>query len=356
MDFDKFGYYLAGNRKTYSRQEAIEFAGTSDIQWIFNDDVFSLYDWTTEPVADINHYYDERAKQLRHDYDYIVLFYSGGYDSHNMLRSFIDNKLHVDEIITNIPSLSIFSTPTVEWKEYTSKKIEAYKDVLKNTKIRLIEHQENLIDIVEKNTDLLYDLNYKYTLHHLVKEQFKYSIKEHRDCVESGKKIVYLYGLDKPIVKYDYLSKQYYTQFSEAIVVNKVLPETQRNRIQDVGYEFFYWAPECANLLIKQAHMIKNLFKIRKQQIHCNHSLFNYTLYPRCLQDSSLGFFNEDVYRGLFRAINKKNNIPETACVGGRDSWFYRMNLDSTKQILDLVKHSEKLKKESVVKKYLIGQ
>jgi hypothetical protein len=356
MNFDKFGYYQAGNRKTYSRQEAIEFAGEKPIEWVFNDEVFSLYDWTTEPVDNINHFYNLRATQLRNDYDYIVLFYSGGYDSHNILKTFIDNNLHIDEIITSIPSLSIISTPTLEWNQFTSKQLERYKNQLVNTKIRLVEHNKKLIQIVSQNSDLLYSLNYKFTLHHLVKEEFKITFKEHRDCVERGAKIAYLYGIDKPAVSYNSQSRDYFVEFNESVIVNKILPETQSNKIQDIGYEFFYWAPECVSMMIKQAHMIKALHKIHHTLPSQISTLFNYTLYPRCVETNSLGFFNEEDYRKMFRFLNNKSNVPVTACVGGRDSWFYRMNHDISKKILDMVSSVSVNRKPALTKRYLIGQ
>ncbi len=356
LDFDKFGYYKAGNRKTYSRQEAIEFAGEKSLEWAFNDEVFSLYDWTKEPIVDINFLYDMRTQQLRNDYDYIVLFYSGGYDSHNILRSFIDNDIHLDEIITTIPSLSIKSTPTIEYNNFTVKKLEKYKNKLLKTKIRLIEHYDMLIDVVSEKHDLLYLMNCKYTLYHLLKQKYKTTFKEHHDYIESGKKIAYVYGTDKPIIKYDSHLKQYTSQFHDYVVANKVLPEIQMNKIDDVSYEFFYWDPSCASLLIKQAHLIKNLYKIKKQEFKFDSPIFNYQIYPRCIDDSVLGFFNENSYRRLFNILNEKHGISYTACTGGRDSWFYRMNHSAPKKILDMISNISANNKTPLVKKYLIGQ
>jgi diphthamide synthase (EF-2-diphthine--ammonia ligase) len=45
--------------------------------------------------------YDLRARQLREKYDYLILSYSGGADSHNVLMSFIKQGIHLDEIVVN---------------------------------------------------------------------------------------------------------------------------------------------------------------------------------------------------------------------------------------------------------------
>lgn len=353
MDFDKFGYYIGAGRKTYSRIEAMEYAKGTDIQWNFNDEVFSAFDWTKEPQQDLNYFYDLRAQQLRNEYDYIVLFYSGGYDSHNILKTFIDNNLHIDEILTTIPSLDTFSTPTIEYTRYTSKKLEYYKSQLPNTKIRLVEHKQLLIDEMNKNPDIMYSLNYKHTLYHLIKDKYKFILDEHRKKVEQGKKIVYLYGIDKPYVINE--KGHWFMKFSEFCVVNKVMPEIQTNKITDVHYEFFYWDPSCVPLLIKQAHTIKNLYK--KTVATTDTPIFNNMIYPRCLSDEFLGFFDENQFRPIFRNINSKRGINRIACEAGRDSWFY---VKSDQIVLNVLKYSSEIVKKyptmkSSEKKYFIG-
>ena len=71
------------------------------MDWIFHDDAFSKYPWHIEPEASLDQLYDARARQLREKYDYVVLSYSGGSDTHNILESFIRQGLHIDEIVTN---------------------------------------------------------------------------------------------------------------------------------------------------------------------------------------------------------------------------------------------------------------
>src|SRR5262249_28377199 len=44
--------------------------------------------------------YRQRAEEIRRDYDYIILTYSGGHDSSNMLETFLYNDIPVDEILT----------------------------------------------------------------------------------------------------------------------------------------------------------------------------------------------------------------------------------------------------------------
>lgn len=107
-DFTKFpdplGYYQVGNMKFYSKLEAIEMQEKTGIHlhWNFNEDVFSSYDWKTEPSAPILELYRQRAQQLRDKYDYIILNFSGGADSTTILESFVNNDIKIDELVSQI--------------------------------------------------------------------------------------------------------------------------------------------------------------------------------------------------------------------------------------------------------------
>ena len=58
------------------------------LQWNFNDEVFEAYDWTKEPEKTLDQLYDARARDIREKYDHVIVSYSGGADSHNMLMAF----------------------------------------------------------------------------------------------------------------------------------------------------------------------------------------------------------------------------------------------------------------------------
>ena len=63
--------------------------------------MFSKCDWTTEPEPGVplSEYYRRRAQQIRDKYDYVVLLYSGGPDSNNILHAFVHNGIKIDEIV-----------------------------------------------------------------------------------------------------------------------------------------------------------------------------------------------------------------------------------------------------------------
>jgi hypothetical protein len=66
------------------------------------EDAFSRLNPSIEPVDTLAELCRQRAQELRDTYQYIRLFYSGGADSHTALVSFIDNNIHLDEIVVDV--------------------------------------------------------------------------------------------------------------------------------------------------------------------------------------------------------------------------------------------------------------
>lgn len=118
-DRDRFGYYQVGDFKTYSKVEAIGRHHDKNIhpEWHFNDSIFSSHDWQQEPQTPLTELYRQRAQQIRDKYDYLVLFYSGGADSQNILDTFVNNDIQLDEcasIVTEYASPDQNSWPNKE--------------------------------------------------------------------------------------------------------------------------------------------------------------------------------------------------------------------------------------------------
>lgn len=68
-------------------------------RFFFFDQVLRTIDWTTEPTEPLSQLYRERAQQLRDQYSKISLFFSGGFDSTNVLETFVKNNIHLDEVV-----------------------------------------------------------------------------------------------------------------------------------------------------------------------------------------------------------------------------------------------------------------
>jgi hypothetical protein len=75
---------------------------------------------------------------------------------------------------------------------------------------------------------------------------------------DAGKKVGFIYGTDKPYV--NALNGKYYLKFID-MIDNAVSADVQ---MMDRAWEFnelFYWSPSHPQIVIKQAHAIKNFLK-----------------------------------------------------------------------------------------------
>jgi hypothetical protein len=362
-----------GGRKTYSKLEAFEWSGQdlSKVEWNFNREVFSTYNWKIEPNQDINYFYDKRAKELREKYDYIILWYSGGYDSHNILKTFIDNNLHLDEIITIFPRKDIMSEERYEYENYTSKKLNFYRDILSNTKITTLEYADMFIDMVKNDLigdNVLYEINSKISNFTLIRDRIKKEL--YQKYIEKGKKVCFLFGIDKPTIQYR--NMRFYSSFSDHIIATYMSARDQFDSLYDVNYEFFYWDPNSVPMMIKQSHILKQQYltivntknkaeilnipyiikprfigkKLLDGAFENKSALQNTSLYPRCLSDYNLGYFNNgvnSVYHSKIEKVfsdmetMKRNNIYR--CMGLRNTWFYMSNDETTVKMRKFIEH-----------------
>jgi hypothetical protein len=71
----------------------------SQIFFHWYEDQMSQLKWDQEPMESYAELCRQRAQELRDTYDYIRLWYSGGSDSHTTLMSFVNNNIHIDEIV-----------------------------------------------------------------------------------------------------------------------------------------------------------------------------------------------------------------------------------------------------------------
>ena len=99
----KYGYYTVGSSVYLNKTQAAIASNITNqkINFHYNEDIFDSYDWTQEPEPGVGlaEFYRRRALQIRNKYDYVILLYSGGPDSTNVLNSFVDNNILIDEIV-----------------------------------------------------------------------------------------------------------------------------------------------------------------------------------------------------------------------------------------------------------------
>ena len=261
---DQFGFYTVGDTyKTYSKLEAILEMRRSGIHldWNFNREIFSSYDWTKEPQISLNELYRQRAQQIRNSYDYVVIFYSGGADSWNILNTFLSNDIQVDEIAHcwslkgDNDYFSYFNEEIYKVAIPTTLKIQENHPDIKHRIIDITDMVNDTYSTPEQGFDFIYYTNNLITPNGLARSYLREKIDDYRRLIDAGKRVVFVWGTEKPRLT---LHDGRYHCFFLDMFDNAV-----SSRIQwlsnDKGYfdELFYWSPDAAPLIIKQCHVLK---------------------------------------------------------------------------------------------------
>jgi hypothetical protein len=330
---DQFGYYTVGpNFKTYSKLQAIEeMARTgTHLDWNFNQAVFGAHSWTQEPNVPLTELYRQRAQQIRDSYDYVVIFYSGGADSWNILNTFVANNIKVDEI-AHCWSLQGDNSYHSYFNE------EVYRVAIPNTLRIQQQHPEinhRIIDLTEiinsmyldrdVKFDFIYQANSLLSPNGLARSYLREKIKDYADLIAGGKRVAFVWGTEKP--RLTIKNGKYVCQFVD------IFDNTVSSRLQslavDHGYydELFYWSPEAVPVIIKQCHVVKKFLTTSSGTdpwLSSEQTPYGKTKrHSRWLTNDGL---HSLIYPGwdINTFTNGKNNQP---VIGPRDQWFWTQN------------------------------
>ena len=326
--FDTFGYYTIGDIKTYSKYELMELYNKvpQAFAWHFNDEVYGSYDWTVEPTQSLDELYRLRAEQLRDQYDYIVLMYSGGYDCANILWTFLDNNIHIDELCTQYSREDRTTMMHEEVENFTFKKLDQIEQAHPEIKIRKLDLHDQYMNWHTIASDM--DTDYAYfhgsfcNANPLIRNTLPDFVKDYRDLINSGKKIAFVWGVDKPIVRLTDQG-QWIATFTDAMVHGSVGPYVPMSKNNKGSHELFYWSSTSPSIVIKQAHLIKKKFSTPEKVNQLPHKPgwgqqpagldIVDVIYPRNFK------FSETFYKG-------KGSIFH---LGTKDWWWFDANCES---------------------------
>lgn len=269
---DKLGYYTVNGQRVESKIDACLLATQqgSFPQWHFNDQVWNSQDWTHEPETNILELYKIRARQIREQYDYVIVNYSGGSDSQTMVDAFLDAGCHIDEIVTiwnrNHTSkidTSGFVTDAInieaEYELTTRPGLDRIKLASPSTKITYVDIGNHTVDQFQKfdGEEWL-----QTTVEHLHPQYVTRwaATRDHQQLnqLDRGKRTAVVFGVDKP--KLCIRDNKYCVYFVD-VVANSFRGGWNRPEYTNLDYIFFYWDSDLPEIIIKQAHLIKNWFE-----------------------------------------------------------------------------------------------
>lgn len=268
---EKLGYYIVNGIKFNSKIKAAIYSVQcrKQMHWYFNDNVFDKHDWSIEPTETLDQLYDARSREIREQYDYIILSYSGGSDSHNILKSFIRQGLHIDEIVVNNMNKATdkFTDLNVNNKSNTNASAEFYlqtmprlkelENLIPNTKIKILDLTDYLFESLENVGDASWILDKKEQANIAGMTRFNYIyFNDIRKNFDKGKKIAIVVGLEKPRTYIE--NGEFFLVFNDR-AANIITVAEHMKEYPNSSVELFYWSPNntALNIITKQVHVIK---------------------------------------------------------------------------------------------------
>ena len=269
---NKLGYYIVNGVEFDSKIEACIFANKTNqsVDWYFNNDVFDKYPWHIEPDETLDQLYDLRARQLREEYDYIIVSYSGGADSHNLLMSFVRQGLHVDEILVNTMSKGNSNFMPIHETNKTSHNAAASEHVLQTLprlqeihdkypkiKITVVDLTDYLFESFLNVGDASWVTKKREGLNPLNATRYNYLyFSDVRKRFDKDKKIALVLGVEKPRTVIHNQNNSFYIRFVDRSA-NVASVNDHIKEYPNATVEYFYWSPDSVRMLCKQAHVIK---------------------------------------------------------------------------------------------------
>ena len=268
-------YYSEDGSSFTSKIKAVNYGlkNNQKIQFYYHDEIYSLVDWKTEPSESIDYYYKEQAQRIRDNYDYVILAYSGGYDSTNILETFHYNNIKLDKIIT-IGALSQDSVSGVDENHNG----ELYHNVFPYLKELNLESITQVLDyttyfsdinrfsIAKYNENWVDEIGAWFSPHNW----FWKDIEQYIVPPEwKNKRIALVFGKDKPSLFYDPKSVVSLQPVNSPPQLNSFcFRDTPCMSYADTGTKGdidrinFYWDPTYTNILVKQLHMINKVYQV----------------------------------------------------------------------------------------------
>jgi hypothetical protein len=264
-------YYTCNGIEFSSKVNACIYSQTVNkpVEWMFHNDVYSAYPWQIEPEQTLDELYDARARQLREQYDYLILSYSGGSDTNNILESFIRQDLHIDEIVTNHitkatekftiidPSNKLASNFAAEHQLQAIPRLQYIYDKLPKTKITVLDVSDVVLNSMSQFDDVewVHERNDYLSIGQLFRYNY-FHFAELKKQFDKDKKVAIIVGVDKPRTVIS-PNDEFVLYFTDA-TANIASVNDFNTEYSNIKTELFYWSKDTAPLICKQAHVVKH--------------------------------------------------------------------------------------------------
>jgi hypothetical protein len=320
-----YGWYEVGNTRYYHKIEAIleHTRSCLPIRWNYNDQIYDQYCWNQEPAQSLEDLYAARAWNIRNQYDYLVLHFSGGTDSGNILETFIKNKIPLDELLVRgtfeqtgkltgiISAADVYGEcltqgiPLAQWAKDTH---------YPNLKISLVDTTNFILNYFKSNSDWIDQDLSNLSPGQAFKSDLNQLCPHYVKLIEKGKKVCHIYGADKPQIFRE--KNIFYTRWPDERARTHYIPPSK-----EIGtpyyVESFYWSPDAVLLQIKQLHTVKNYIK--------QHNIPNHVFDLYSGRDYE-NFVAPIIYHRTLPMFAQHLKDSGASVIKDRDSWFGKRN------------------------------
>ena len=327
------GVYRANGKPFFNKLEAILEANASNkwVEWDYHDAVFGKHKWDLEPPVTLDELYRQRALQLREAYDHLVLFFSGGVDSWNILHTFVKNNIRIDEIY-------MFGAFEAEAKQYSllgasrdpgyyTREIQQALPVVKslvanqNVKVNTYDWTKDILEAAN-DLDWIWRAGVRFDPTCMVRSKFHKVFREHNELLHRGRRVGFVYGVDKPRLLRD--DNSIYFAFLDVIMTTGTLPTNDIMGEYWENDEYFYWTPNMPELAIKQSHVVVNWLRANNKIELIKHI------------NNISSFHDEDYYREVNRSVYPtwdqntwQIKKPTGAIYNELSKWFFDGNFEA---------------------------
>ena len=325
------GVYTVGDKTFTSKIDALRCSDATGIhpEWSYYDKEFSEFNWQVEPPENLEYYYSLRCKQIRDKYDYIVLHYSGGGDSHNILVHFWKNRIHIDEIIVALPIryfetlLPNASTATKdlqnEWFFTVKPDLKWISENLPKTRVTIYDCTDDMLNFkVDQDWILHAGEHINPNISNRIQRYYKLNTMNVYDRYTVG----HVYGLDKPLVFKN--GDEWNTSFLDSVISVQASFKSVFDHHTHINVEYFYWTPDLPEMLIKQVHSVKNYYEANPQFLH----LASHQKKTPEDKEKERNLVRRAVYpywrEGIFQTVKASNSFFKEF-----DQWFFDLASDS---------------------------
>ena len=307
-----------------------------EFRFIFNDDVYSKINWQEEPTQSLRELYRERAQQLRDTYDYLILSYSGGSDSQEILGVFLEEGIFIDEIqivhhskAINKLDKSIMMKDTslqmlLEYELTAIPQLKVFRDRSPLTKINPIDVSDYLVTDILSNHYSFFGLKKSAINATFLTQQAPHSrnfFQQHHNnkTLADKKNACFIRGIEKPSLRYIDGSLRF--MFTD-VSMHTVRMIQMKNIDEIYTIENFFWTRDCPFIPVKQSHVIKQALEtdpsffarfMRNQEVSSNHVRNNLSGQPP--EQNFKREYNKYIYKhwheGLFLAPKHSHDSPD---------------------------------------------